>query len=195
MTPIDLIPYVESSRKVPRKLLAPVSKEKAKPIETWQLLVSHFCDFSAVFMFSCLMATMFDLSVDMLMLTKQLRSAYAKVEIFNLSMAFLPISLFCYFFTSYLMNHGQTWGMYLMKKRLVMDAYSVKDSFSWATHSFLLCLSGGISFLLNKTRWKGFKAHDHLYSELFLFKESKVINLVEKVEEFEEVPEEYSQAA
>lgn len=195
MTPIDLIPYVESSRKVPKKLLAPVGKEKVKPIETWQLLVAHFCDFSAVFMFSCLMATAFDLTVDMLMVTNQLRSAYAKVEVFNLSMAFLPITLFSYFFMCNLLNHGQTWGMHLMKKRISMKAYDIKDSFSWATHSFLLCLTGGISFLHNKVRWKEFKAHDHLYSELFHFKESKVINLVEKLEEVQEVQEDYRRAA
>lgn len=195
MTPIDLIPYAEHSRRISHKILSPV--QKAKPQEVWKILSAHFFDFSMVFLASSFMSTMFNLSIKSLLVTRNLNSAFSEAATFKLAMALLPLTLFTYFFTSYFLNHGQTPGMLLVKKRMEMKANSIRDAFSWATHSFLLCATGGISYSIKKNLWQSFKDHDYLYSELLVHKEHVVMNLVVKIESFqkEDLQEDWPKAA
>ncbi len=189
MTPIDLIPYAEHSKKLPKNALSPL--KKGKPLETGKLLMAHFFDFSMAFMLSSFMAFMFNLSMQGLLMTRGLRSVFSEATAFKLSMALFPLILFSYFFASYFLNHGQSYGMYILKKRMEMKSNSMRDAFSWATHSFLLCFSGGISLLVKKDVWKGFKSHDYLYANLFIHKDYKAMDLVDHVEkETESVKEE-----
>lgn len=178
MSPIDLIPFAEHSKKLPKKVLSP--ENKTEPLETWKILTSHFLDFGMAFMLSSSMALVFNLSIKGLLMTRGLRSAFSEATAFKLSMALFPLILFSYFFSSYFLNNGQTYGMYILKKRMEMKSNSLRDSFSWATHSFLLCVTGGISLLAKKDVWKSFRTHDHLYTDLFIHKDYKTMDLVEK---------------
>lgn len=195
MTPIDLIPYAEHSRKISRKILSPI--QTVKPQEVWKILSAHFFDFTMVFLASSFMSTMFNLSVKNLLVTRDLNSIFNEASTFKLAMALMPLTLFTYFFTSYFLNHGQTPGMLLVKKRMEMKASNVRDAFSWATHSFLLCATGGISYSLKKSLWQAFKDHDYLYSELLVHKDHVVMDLIVKIESFQEedIQEDWSKAA
>ena len=178
MTPIDLIPYAEQSKKLPKKVLSPDNKLNSP--ETWKILSSHFLDFGAAFMVSSFMALMFNLSIKGLLMTRGLRSVFSESTAFKLSMALFPLVLFSYFFSSYFLNHGQTYGMFILKRRMEMKSNSLRDAFSWATHSFLLCFTGGLSFLMKKDVWVSFRPHDYLYSELLVHKDYKSVDLVEQ---------------
>ena len=195
MTPIDLIEFAQHSRKLPKTLLAPLQYKES--LEVWKILSAHFFDFSLVFMTSTLMASIFNLSVKSFLVTRGLRVLFSEGMTFKLAMAFLPVVLFTYFFCCYFLNHGQTLGMLILKRRMKMKSNSIQDAFSWATHSFLLCTTGGISLRLKKSVWTHFMAHDHLYSEMLVHKEVAVIDLVADAEKNEEVHhyEEYSRAA
>lgn len=195
MTPIDLVTFAEHSRKIPKKLTAPVAPLKVE--SGWKLLFSHLLDFWAITVTAAFMAVMFNHSILLFMVTDGLEDAYASQDILSLSLLLVPFIAFNYFFFSYFLNHGQTWGMHVMKKRISMPTMSFRECARWASHSLLLTHSLGISIYFKKDHWQSYKDHDHLYSELLTYKEMKVIDLLSKVHEFkEEVPEfEYQKVA
>lgn len=195
MAPIDLIPYAEHSRKLSQRLLVPVHRKG--PVDVWKILTVHFFDFSMTYMLSSFMALMFNLSIKTLMVTNGLKSAFNEGTAFKLSLAFMPVILFSYFFSSYFLNHGQTWGMTLLKRRVEMQENSLKDAFIWATHSFLLCATGGLSYLVKKDIWQSFKTHDHLYAEMFKHNDFVFMDLVKEADgnNHQHVEEEWKKAA
>ncbi|MFP5385204.1 MAG: hypothetical protein ACLGHN_03950 [Bacteriovoracia bacterium] len=194
MTPIDLIPFAENSQKVPKKFLAPVAGVSGKP-DTLKLLCAHFMDFWTAFMMVTLISGVFSQSVKSFLVTKGLQSSYSSIETQGLFFALFPLILFAYFFFSYFLNHGQTPSMLLLKKRIEMKPNSFAEAFRWATHSFLLCLSWGTSYLLKPEVWKLLKSHDHLYYDLMAYKEVKVVNLVSLSEESHRSEETWQEAA
>lgn len=195
MAPIDLVLYAEHSRKLPRKLTAPIARKK---VETgWKLLLSHVLDFWAIAGTAAVMGLMFNNSFKFFMVTKNLNAVYSEEGTVGLSFLLIPFIAFNYFFFSYFLNHGQTWGMHLVKKRISMPAMSFKECAKWASHSMLLTHSLGLSIYFKKAHWDFYKDHDHLYTELISYKESKVIDLLNEIDNFEDqVPEfEYQEAA
>jgi hypothetical protein len=97
------------------------------------------------------------------MTTESLRDAWADIN-FSPLKAFTWLTLgFAYFFCSYYMNEGQTYGMRKMKLRISMKAHSARSSLRWAmkTMSLWTLLKGKEAFV----------AHDHLWHELVRQKE------------------------
>jgi hypothetical protein len=79
-----------------------------------------------------------------------------------------------YFFTSYFMNNGQTFGMKVMKVRVSMQAHSLRSAFRWAVMSLSLYFTFGLSLKAGQhvLREHGeICAHDHLWQELMRQKE------------------------
>ena len=194
MTPIDLIPFAENSQKVPKKSLIPRKAKKNKP-ETLKLLMAHYVDFGAAFIMTSLISAVFSHSLKLYMVTKGLESAYSSVQAQGLFFAIFPLQLFGYFFFSYFLNHGQTPGMFLLKKRIDMNANDFSDAFRWATHSFLLCFSWGLSYLIKPEIWNKLKAHDHLYHDLMSYTDVNVVSPVRMSEENKKSEENWRKAA
>lgn len=179
---IDLVVFAEHSQKLPSQFLEP---EIPKNESSWKILAAHFIDLIVVFMFTNIILAIFAKSVEMILVTERLQSAFKFEKILHLSEPILPMTLFSYFFFSYFMNHGQTYGMFLLKKRVELRSKSFRECLSWALHSSLVCFSCGLTYLLKRSKWNSFKGHDYLYQGLMNTKESPSIDLVAKVEEFE----------
>lgn len=198
MNPIDLVPFAEHSQKLPGKFLAPLTAKESVP--TWKILASHFIDFTLTFVATSVITMLFSQSVKGILLTRSLRMAFSEKDVAALAGPLLPLMLFSYFFFSYFMNHGQTAGMMLFKRRVNMKSKSFYEAALWASHSLILCLSCGLSYLAGKAKWKNIKGHDYLYQDLVSFKEVQAINLLSKVDEFavetkEETEHDWAKAA
>lgn len=179
---IDLVVFAEHSQKLPSQLLEPQIPKKES---SWKILAAHFIDLIVVFMFTNIMLAIFAKSVEMILITERLQSAFKLEKILHLSEPLLPMTLFSYFFFSYFMNHGQTYGMFLLKKRVELKSKSFRECFSWALHSSLVCFSCGLTYLLKRSKWNRFKGHDYLYQGLIDVKEGPSIDLMARVEEFD----------
>lgn len=197
MTPIDLVPFAEHSQKLPAEFLSP--KKTQDKHHTFKLLSAHSLDFFAVMMIIGVMTAMFSHGLQFFMVTRGLKLALPENLTTTFMSSIVPFAIFNYFFFSYFLNHGQTWGMIMMKKRVELKNKSFMASFKWAAYSTMLCLSCGISYAFMKHMWKGLKEHDHLYSDLMTFKNDSSINLLNTVDKWSsEVPpeiEEWQKAA
>lgn len=196
MKQIDLVQFAEHSQKLPGKFLTPVQKKEQ--VSTARLLTAHMFDFGAVFVMTSVMGGMFNQSVKMILVSKSLNAAFSELTVMSLAFSFLPMIVFSYFFFSYFMNHGQTFGMMVMKKRIEMESKSFSESLRWAAFSLMLCFSGGLSYFITKPFWRSFKGHDYLYSELMTEKQFAPINLLSEIDKFEEEKfeeENYARAA
>ena len=182
MNLIDLTDYAHSSQKIPSEFLnhAPVLKAE---INSWKILSAHLLDFAAITSGTVMVAGLLKISFNSFMITKSLEESFMNINYATLTINFLPIFFMSYFFFSYFFNHGQTWGMNVMKSRIEMKEMSFRSSLLWAMFSSVILMTGGISLPFNyawiqKKNWGIFQEHDHLYSELMFVKSYCPVNLV-----------------
>ena len=194
MKSIDLTQFATYSQKLPGAFLRPAETKK---VPTRKLLSAHFADFMLCVAATSFMAQVYNLSIKGLLVTQSLRGAFAGAETARLAMSLLPLTVCSYFFLSYFMNDGQTWGMHLFKTRLEMTSRSFKEAFVWSIKSMLLCFTGGLYFAFGKSQWEKNQAHDYLYQNLLVHRDIQPVNLLQKIEEFhsEEELEVFDQAA
>lgn len=192
MTPVNLLLFAEHSLKLPEQYLSPV-----RPVEKkWPVFAAHMMDFGMVFLGTFMMTAIFNHGVGFFMVTRGPKAVFTPEVVVNLSTTFLPLILFSYFFFSFFLNNGQTWGMQTMKKRIPMKEQSFKDAFKWAIWSGLLCYSCGLTHFFRQQAVNQIKAHDWLYHDLLAIREYSAINLLEHVQEFEEeLPPVWKEAA
>jgi hypothetical protein len=181
MNQIDLVTFAEHSAKLPEQFLTP--GKNADKNHTLKLLSAHMMDFFAIVTIIGMTSAMFAHGVEFFMVTRGLKAALPASLAVTFMSTFVPFSIFNYYFFSYFMNHGQTWGMFMMKKRIDLRNKSFLDSMKWAAYSTLLCLSGGMTYAFMKTKWDVFKSHDHLYHELIAHKEDYSMNILNIAED------------
>lgn len=179
---IDLVLFAEHSQKIPDTFLTPQLSSKEK---SWEVLGIHLIDFFTAFSITFVMTAILTESVQMILVTQGLQKAFKAAEAMNFTGRLFPLVLFSYFFFSYFMNHGQTVGMHFLKKRIKMRSQSFRDAFSWALHSFAMCFSCGISYLIKSENWSAIKEHDYLYEHLMESKVDYSIDLLARTEEHE----------
>lgn len=183
MKPIDLILYADHSQKLSGKLLLGIVKEKKD--RTWKLFLSHWIDLMMISLFTTGLASIFFESLGSVIIVQGINNSLNQ-EVKSAYVSFLlPPAIFLYFFFSYFLNHGQSYGMFLMKKRLIMKSKSFMDSLTWSSHSTLLCLSFGISYFLTKLKWKQYNEHDYLYHNLMTQLEVTPVILINEIDSFE----------
>ena len=175
---IDLVLFAEHSQKLPVKLLSPDTS--IKKIDTGKILASHSIDFFLVLTVTSTVTTLFAHSVHLILVTQGLHLAFSKVDLTKLTGSTLPLMLFGYFYFCYFMNHGQTYGMILTKNRIKMNNRNLGHVLRWATDSFLLCFSAGLSFFINKNKWLNFRQDDYLYKDLLTYKDEMQIDLLSR---------------
>ncbi len=196
MNPIDLVPFAEHSQKIPKTFLAPIASKES--VSSWKIVGSHFVDFSITFALTSSMTALFSHSVKTVLVTRSLRIAFEESAIAALAAPVLPLMLFSYFFFCYFMNHGQTLGMMMFKRRVELKSKSFASAARWAAHSLILCLSCGLSYFFGKEKWENIKGHDYLYQHLVSFREIQPIILLSQTDSFAEdevVQEEWKKAA
>lgn len=179
MTPIDLVPFAEHSQKLPSKWLAPVPQRESS---TWKILFAHSIDFMMTVMIVSMITAIIHQAITYMLVTRGLKLAFNETAFYSFSTGLVPFVIFNYFFFSYFMNHGQTWGMYLVKKRIHLKSQSFMAALKWASHSTLVCLTCGIWFAVKKNVWESFKEHDYLYSHLMAHKDCTDFDLLNHLE-------------
>jgi len=180
---IDLTLFAEHSQKLPSTYLETKTK---KVTSSWSILASHTIDFAAAYFITTMLTALLTQSMLMIMTVNGVEKAFSWTKAMGFSSKIFPLVLFSYFFFSYFFNHGQTVGMRYLKKRVHLTSQSFRESFHWAIRSFLLCLTGGVSFLFSSNKWEQLEAHDYLYENLLAYKEYSPINLLTEVENFKQ---------
>lgn len=188
MNPINLVDFAEHSQKVPAQMLAP--KVHKSEFKLWKVFFGHYLDFAAAFVTTTLMVSFFNLSLKSFLVTRGLQKAWSDEVVMSFTASVLPAMIFSYFFFSYFLNHGQTWGMHLMKKRVAMKDKSFKDASLWACSSMVLCFTGGLSYFIQKDKFQNFKSHDYLYDTLMIDRPVSPVNLVSAIEDYNRLAEE-----
>ena len=181
MKSIDLVLFADYSQKLTGEMLAstvtPTEQNK-----TAKFLSAHFIDFVIGLCVSSAISQSFTASVNLLLQAKVMSSSFSMHHSAAFTSMTFPLVLLSYFSFFYLLNHGQTWGMYFMKSRLTVEQGNLWSALKWGCYSFSICFSGGISLLLLQTVKvkEVFQVHDYLYSELMTHRELQVINLVDE---------------
>jgi len=188
MNPIKLIDYAEHSLKLPSEFLAPNAKKE--DVKLWKVFLGHYLDFSAAVLTTTMMAAFFNLSLKSFMITKSLQKLWSDDVVGSFTIGALPTMVFCYFFFSYFLNHGQTWGMHLLKKRVSMKDKSFKEAALWACSSMVLCFTCGLSYFIQKDKWQNVKANDYLYNHLMIERTLSPVHLVSAIEEYDRLEKE-----
>lgn len=183
MNPIDLIYYTKTSNKIPGQLL------KHKPVEiqsvkTWKIFTAYAIDYSTLVCMTAMLSVFLELAFKNYMVTQQLESAFSKIGFSAFAFNFLPLVFVTYYFFSFFFNHGQSWGMSVMKNRIEMKEHSFRSSFYWAMISSIIMMTGGLALIfarnwLQKKSWGDFRTHDHLYSILMQERYFSPVNLID----------------
>lgn len=186
MAPFNLSEFAVKEIKLPKSSLGPgVTKN-----HNGRFLMGLFLDFWAIFTLNFFVATFFQSSVKLFLTTSSLRKVWAVTDLSLLnSLSWTSVAL-VYFFTSFYLNQGQTYGMYKTKCRISMKEHDGASAFQWSIMSLSIYFTLGLSFLFVKKMEGKVSAHDHLWHELMAQKEvaaPDVKTLVkDDVEEFAE---------
>ncbi|MBA2404228.1 MAG: hypothetical protein H0V66_05615 [Bdellovibrionales bacterium] len=180
MTPIDLFDYTDS-KKIPAAVLKPAANVE---INSWNILSAYFLDLMAVTTLTFMVTGVIRVSLAIFMVSDLLQKSFGKTDFVTPTVNILPLFFMSYFFFSYFFNHGQTWGMSVMKNRIEMNERNFRSSLLWAMFSSVFLMTGGLSFLftykwMQKKNWGEVKGHDHLYFELMQERNFSPINLVD----------------
>ncbi len=182
MTLIDLVDYTKTDAKIPTTFLEP--KHVEVKIKTWEILMAYGLDYLAIVSSTAAVAMMMEVAFENYMMTTKLLSVYGKIGFTGFALNCLPVIFMGYYFFSFFFNHGQSWGMSVMKTRLEMTEHNYKSSLYWGMISSIVLMTGGIAMILgrrwlDKKSWGDFKAHDYLYMTLMQDRDISPINLVD----------------
>ncbi len=164
MAPFNLSDFAVKELKIPSPHLRPAQPGSYMG----KFLTAHFLDFWALFWINAIASFFLKNTFGNFMSTKSLNAAWDAVN-FSPAAGFTFIAFsFAYFFTSYFMNHGQTWGMKVMKCRVRMKEHSFSESLRWTLKSFATYATLG---LITQRFAPSVVPHDHLWHELVTLKE------------------------
>ena len=195
MTP-NLLHYSSHSKKISP---AQLEMNKAPPeYKSWKTLLAVFIDFYIVATATSLVSFVFQASSLSLMATPKMNYSLKMINMDPLSFSMLPLILVSYYFFSFYMNAGQSYGMKKMKVRFESCGYEVRSSILWAARTSSVIMTLGASMLFLKDLFRAeCVAHDHLYHELMVQKEWAAPSLVERTtqENIYDIEEEFRRAA
>jgi uncharacterized RDD family membrane protein YckC len=182
MTPIDLVDYTKTDAKISSHVLGP--KHVQVKIKTWEILCAYAIDYLTIFCSTVTVALFMELAFKNYMVTAKLQAAFANVGFANFALNCLPLIFISYYFFSFFFNHGQTWGMSVMKTRVEMKEHNFRSSFYWAMISSIIMMTAGLAVMLGRDwlasrSWGDFQSHDHLYTNLMQDRNIAPVNLVE----------------
>lgn len=174
MTNIDLVDYANSSQKIPQEVLH--ASLEAENVHAWRIGLAHYLDFCLITAVTLGTSKVFALSVKDFLPTLSLKAAYASMHSTYI-IALIPFVLFSYYFFSYFLNNGQSWGHHVSKIRISLKERSFRSAFHHAAYSAVYCLTGGLSFYWSPLQ-KSTTNHDHLYRQLMIIKDQTAVNIL-----------------
>lgn len=173
---INLKVFAENSQKIAPSFLAPdVHKKSDNKIPVFKIIGAFMIDFFIILG----VVNYFSILTSFTAQTFLPLSLAPTKEIIFLASA--PIIALTYYSVAHFFNYGQSYGMYKCEFRVPVNNDNYREALSWSLYSTLAVLSFGTIILLSQNKRKEFKPHDHLYTHLITFKESKVINLVDEI--------------
>lgn len=191
MSPINLFDYTNIQKKIPARVLKHQGPQ-ATPVSSYKILGALMLDTATIIAVTSMAATMVALSTNTFMVTANLQKAFSAIPFASFVTSLLPLIFSSYFFFSYFFNHGQSYGMKVLKTRITMPEMSYRSSLFWGMFSAAAVMSGGLTLLsyqwIQKKGWGEFKEHDHLYFELVSEKTYSPVNLVEMTHSFHQAP-------
>jgi hypothetical protein len=176
MTPIDLRDYSEHQCKISIDKLRPA--EAMPAIALWKNLSGFLIDSSLCFLATLIGYSFFSESLGVFVINEKLGSLLDHSYFIPLKV--YPFSLTSYFFFSYFLNQGQSFGQFLFKHRLPISEKNFSSSFRASLLSTAICLTGGLLFFWHRSKFIAV-THDYLYRDLFTYKEMKGIDLIEQL--------------
>ncbi len=174
MTNLDLMDYANSSQKIPAEVLHASLKDES--VHAWRIYLAHYLDFCLIATITIGASKVFSLSVKDFLPTWSLKAAYSSMHS-NYSMALIPFVLFSYYFFSYFLNSGQSWGHHVSKIRVSLKERSFRSAFRHATYSAIYCLTGGLSSFWSPLE-QSTANHDYLYRQLMTIKDQPSVDLL-----------------
>lgn len=159
---------------------------------TWKIVISHWLDLCVVTA-SMMMVIALSSSYKSIIFTSKSMQTAGEAG-FSATAITFGLILWAHFFFSYFLNHGQTVGLFAMKRRVLMKDKSFRDAVYWSLISFATCLSGGLLPYVMKLN-DHYARHDYLYHHLLNVKEVTSINLLEWADKKEQAPAKVAQAA
>lgn len=194
MTPIDLLDFTHSKKKIPSSFLSYKGPEKVL-VSNRRAMAALLLDFGVILTTTAMLSAIFKLYFGSYMISGHLEMVMSRMSFYNLSVSSLPLMFMSYFFFSYFFNHGQSWGMHVMKTRIAMPEQNFRTSFLWAIFSSSTVMTFGLAFFwardfYENKGWGTFEGHDHLYINLVQEKEFSPVNLVELSQDKVEAKEE-----
>lgn len=194
MAPFNLSDLAVKELKLPKSTLAPqVSKN-----HSGRFLIGLFLDFWVIFSLNFFVATFFQTSVKLFLTTSSLRRIWMMTDLTLLNTLSWSSVALMYFFTSFYLNQGQTYGMYKTKCRISIKHHDAAGAFRWSMMSLSLLLTLGLSFLMSKKiprSWGEVSAHDYLWQNLMEQKEIAAPDLLSLVKDSEVEKEEFWKVA
>jgi|GEM_PF-2286878 len=186
MNVIDLIDVTACGEKIPVEQLNIFLIQKETPVSAGKIFLSHFIDLSLIIASSLFVEIMIDLTMGHYLFTHSLRLAYENSSMPVASLFIFSTMFISYFFFSYLLNHGQTAGMYYSQIRVHMKPKSFRSSLCWSLYSLAVVVSLGTLIQKGKEWPKRYgmgsiESHDHLYQELIIEKGISPVNLVNQL--------------
>ncbi len=182
MTPINLSDFTDSTKKIPTTLIQHIPEASHK-IQKRKIAIAHAFDLLMVISATSFVSEFLQASLSRFMVTSELRAAFSQINYSSFMISLLPLMFTSYFFFSYFLNHGQTWGMKKMKTRVAIPAMSYRSSLVWAMFSASALMTAGLTLLayplIHKKGWGEMKDEDYLYVSLVQHKEIEALNLVE----------------
>lgn len=188
MAPYNLSDFAVKEIKISGSELAPATTENY----LGKFLLAHLIDLWSIFCITLTAKIFFQATVSALIMTPKLHNAWDLVDFSVMTFTtMLPVGL-AYFFTSYFMNHGQTYGMKLTKTRIVMREHSFTDAFQWALKSFAIFATFGYKA---KSYIESVSAQDHLWRVLITQKETSAPDVRTLITEATVTEMDYKEAA
>jgi hypothetical protein len=183
MVPIDIFDYVLSQKKIPDSLLTPHQQKNGLPA-TKLIFFSYLIDFTTALTTTFMFSGILKLSLGNFIISEKLFESMMNTESYSSIFFALPVVLTSYFFFCFFLNHGQSWGLKVIRARISMPAHDFRLSIRWALYSTfsILTLGTGVFMLQRYIKNKGpdgYVNHDELYLKLILPKDYSPLSLVE----------------
>ena len=192
----NLLHYSSHSQKISP---AQLEMNKTPPhYKSWKTLVALFIDFYIVAMATSFISFAFQAAFTTLMASPRMRYSLKMIDMDSLTFSILPLMLVSYFFLSFYMNNGQSYGMEKMKIRFEHSEYNLRSSLIWAVRSSSVIMTLGLTMLFLKDFYKSeCVSHDHLYQNLMIQREWAAPSVIERttIEDIQYVQEEFARAA
>jgi uncharacterized RDD family membrane protein YckC len=192
MRQIDLKDFAIAGKKLPQDFLVHQGHPQ-HAAKGWKIFAAFALDTYLIFAITTTLFILLSASASSYMITKSLTNGLSSAITDYAFFGVFLLTMFGYYFCSFYLNAGQTYGMLRLKHRVDLEPMSLRGSLGWtAAMSFITFSWGALLFSglrwLEKEGWGKVASHDHLYLEMMSDKVLTPIHLVNELSARDEAP-------